>query len=117
MTRLLLVGIGLVAMAGLVSGQDQKADDRVKVEIHLATEASDDQADWWITAEQGESLRELVDYCGIAIRLDNRFGPTRNQASRCCEECEARQCSRSRDVEFRPARCRGPRLFVVVETQ
>ena len=38
MTRLLLVGFGLVAMAGLVSGQDQKADDRVKVEIHLSTE-------------------------------------------------------------------------------
>jgi hypothetical protein len=38
MTRLLLVGIGLVAIAGLIPGQDQKADDRVKVEIHLATE-------------------------------------------------------------------------------
>ena len=38
MTRLLLAGIGLVATAGLVGAQDKKADDRVKVEVFLATE-------------------------------------------------------------------------------
>ena len=38
MTRLLLAGIGLVATAGLVPAQDKKADDRVKVEVLLATE-------------------------------------------------------------------------------
>jgi hypothetical protein len=38
MTRLLLAGIGLVATVGLVPAQDKKADDRVKVEVLLATE-------------------------------------------------------------------------------
>ena len=38
MTRLLLIGIGLVATVGLVWAQDKKADDRVKVEVLLATE-------------------------------------------------------------------------------
>jgi hypothetical protein len=38
MTRLLLAGIGLAAMAGLVMAQDKKVDDHVKVEIFLATE-------------------------------------------------------------------------------
>jgi hypothetical protein len=39
MIRLLLAGIiGLVATVGLVPAQDPKADDRVKVEVLLATE-------------------------------------------------------------------------------
>src|SRR5262249_19826639 len=38
MTRLLRAGIGLVATVGLVAAQDKKADDRVEVEVHLATE-------------------------------------------------------------------------------
>lgn len=38
MTRLLLAGIGLVAMLGLVPAQEKKPDDRVKVEVLLATE-------------------------------------------------------------------------------
>lgn len=38
MTRLLLVGIGVVAVLGLAPAQDQNADDRVKVEVTLATE-------------------------------------------------------------------------------
>ena len=38
MTRMLLAGIGLVATIGLTLAQDKKADDRVKVEVFLATE-------------------------------------------------------------------------------
>jgi hypothetical protein len=38
MTRLLLAGIGLVATVGLGPAQGRKADDRVKVEVLLATE-------------------------------------------------------------------------------
>ncbi len=38
MTRLLLAGIALVATVGLGPGQDKKADDRVKIEVFLATE-------------------------------------------------------------------------------
>jgi hypothetical protein len=38
MTRFLLAVIGLVAPVGVVAGDDKKADDRVKVEILLATE-------------------------------------------------------------------------------
>ncbi len=38
MTRLLLAGIRLVATIGLVPAEDKKADDRVKVEVLLATE-------------------------------------------------------------------------------
>jgi hypothetical protein len=38
MTRLLLAGIGLVATLGFVPAQDKKDDDRVKVEVRLATE-------------------------------------------------------------------------------
>jgi hypothetical protein len=38
MTRVLIALIGLVAMVGLGRAEDKKADDRVKVEILLATE-------------------------------------------------------------------------------
>jgi hypothetical protein len=38
MTRPLLAGIGLVAMVGFAPAQDNQADDRVKVEVLLATE-------------------------------------------------------------------------------
>ena len=38
MARPLLAVIGLLATAGLVPAQDNKADDRVKVEVLLATE-------------------------------------------------------------------------------
>ena len=38
MTRLLLVGVGLVAAVGFVPAQDKKTDDRVKVDVLLATE-------------------------------------------------------------------------------
>jgi hypothetical protein len=38
MTRMMLAGIGLVAMVGLALAQDKVADDRVKVEVLLATE-------------------------------------------------------------------------------
>lgn len=38
MTRLLFAVIGLVAALGLVRAQDKKADDRVKVQVLLATE-------------------------------------------------------------------------------
>jgi hypothetical protein len=38
MTRLLLAGIGLAATVGLALAQDNKADERVKVEVLLATE-------------------------------------------------------------------------------
>ncbi len=38
MAKLLLVGIGLVATVGFVPAQDRKVDDRVKVEVLLATE-------------------------------------------------------------------------------
>jgi hypothetical protein len=38
MTRLLLTAIGLMASAGFVTAQDSKADDRVRVEVLLATE-------------------------------------------------------------------------------
>jgi hypothetical protein len=38
MTRLLLAGIWLIALAGLVPGQEGKADDRVKVDVLLSEE-------------------------------------------------------------------------------
>lgn len=38
MTRLLLTGIGLVAAVGFVPAQERKADNRVKVDVFLATE-------------------------------------------------------------------------------
>jgi hypothetical protein len=38
MTRLLLAGIGLIAAFGFATAQDKKEDDRVKVEVLLATE-------------------------------------------------------------------------------
>ena len=38
MTRLMLAGIGLVATTGLALAQDKVTDDRVKVEVLLATE-------------------------------------------------------------------------------
>src|ERR1700752_3984439 len=38
LNRLLLAGIGFVATIGLVPAQDKRADDRVKVEVLLATE-------------------------------------------------------------------------------